>query len=289
MTIVALDFETANRSPASACAIGLAFVEDGAVTRRLYSLVRPPELVFDPGNIRVHGIRPTDVLDAPEFPDLWRDIEQEFGGALVLAHNASFDMRVLAATLAHYRLPQPCFDSFCTVSLARRLWPEEPSKRLSALAAKFGIGFRHHHAGEDAMACAEIALEGARQAGAACVNELADRLSLRKRVAAASARREGGIADRAMAARMGRPKIENVLRFRVSGSKGTPYDMVLRTDGRSDRKLFCSCPGAKFRAECRHMKSLLSGDYRAVMVGSEEEGRQLSTLLSASLRVFDAA
>ena len=139
------------------------------------------------------------------------------------------------------------------------------------------------------MACAEIALEGARQAGAACVNELADRLSLRKRVAAASARREGGLADRAMAARMGRPKIENVLRFRVSGSKGTPYDMVLRTDGRSDRKLFCSCPGAKFRAECRHMKSLLSGDYRAVMVGSEEEGRQLSTLLSASLRVFDAA
>ncbi len=29
MTVVALDFETASQSPDSACAIGLAFVEDG--------------------------------------------------------------------------------------------------------------------------------------------------------------------------------------------------------------------------------------------------------------------
>ncbi|GGD92204.1 hypothetical protein GCM10011390_08650 [Aureimonas endophytica] len=287
MTTVALDFETANRSPASACAIGLAFIEDGRVARRFYSLLRPPEIVFEPGHIRIHGIRPTDVVDAPDFPTLWRGLAGELEGALVLAHNAPFDLKVLSATLQHYRLAQPGFASLCTVSLARRLWPEEPSKRLSALAAKFGIGFSHHHAGEDAMACAEIALEGMRETGAASVADMAETLGLRRPVAAIAAAKAGGIAERALAARLGRPKLENILRFRVSGSKGTPYDMVLRTDGQGDRRLFCSCPGARFRAECRHMKALQAGDHSALLAGGGAEFRQLSALLSAAFGGFE--
>ena len=56
-TIVAIDFETANRSPASACAVGLAFIEDGEVRHRAYSLIRPRDMSFDPMNVRIHPKR----------------------------------------------------------------------------------------------------------------------------------------------------------------------------------------------------------------------------------------
>ena len=69
MKIAAIDFETANRNPASVCSVGISSYEDGAVEERYYSLIRPEEDVFyfDPWNIRIHGIRPRDVLDAPDF------------------------------------------------------------------------------------------------------------------------------------------------------------------------------------------------------------------------------
>ena len=49
MTVVALDFETANERRDSACAIGLAWIEGGRVVRRASRLIRPPELRFAPG------------------------------------------------------------------------------------------------------------------------------------------------------------------------------------------------------------------------------------------------
>ena len=39
---VALDFETADYQPDSACAVGLAKVRGGEVVDTLYSLIRPP-------------------------------------------------------------------------------------------------------------------------------------------------------------------------------------------------------------------------------------------------------
>lgn len=288
-TVVAIDFETANRLPASACAIGLAFIEDGEVTHRAYSLIRPRDMAFDPMNIRVHGIRPTDVLDAPEFPEIWEEFRDQIDGALVLAHNASFDVRVLGASLASYGLAGPAFRSFCTVSLARRLWPDEPSRRLSALAAKFAVRFTHHHAGEDAYACARIALEGVRETESIDVLDLAESMGLARPVPAVVAQRAGGIAARALAARNHPASRDDLLRFRVAGSKGTPYDILLRVDGKGERTLFCSCPGAKFRGDCRHTKALRAGDHRALLVGSPDEGRHLSSILSALLFVAEAA
>jgi len=41
-TFAAIDFETANYSPDSACAVGLVAVEGGRVVRREYHLIRPP-------------------------------------------------------------------------------------------------------------------------------------------------------------------------------------------------------------------------------------------------------
>lgn len=290
MTVVAIDFETANSDPASPCAIGLAFIEGAEITRRLYTLVRPPELAFDPGNIRVHGIRSQDVVDAPEFPDVWREIAPDLSGALLVAHNASFDMRVLGATLGHYGLAIPPMRSFCTVSMSRRLWPEMASRKLSALAHHFDIAFTHHHAGEDAYACAAIALEGVREAGRNTVEDLAEEMGLMRPVAARPARSGTGIAARAMRARTVRASAsEGTLRFLMRGSKGTAYDMSLRASSRSGPILQCSCPGSRFRPDCRHIRMVMTGDHADLMARNEEERQALSQLLSAAFRVQVAA
>lgn len=281
MTIVAIDFETANAARASACAIGLAYVENGVVTRRAYHLLRPPEMRFDAGNIRVHGIRPEDVRDAPEFPEIYETIRHELDGALMLAHNASFDLAVLGQTLAHYGLPRPALASLCTVQLARRLWPEAPDHKLSTLARRFGITFRHHHAGEDAYACAAIALEGVEKAEMRDIEHLSRFTSLRRSHAAEEAppaAKPGGIAARALEQQRRRPA-PPAGRFVVRGSTGTPYDVQLVSEG-GVPALRCSCTAGRFRNLCRHVKGLMAGDRRHVLSGDEAQLREVVALFS---------
>jgi len=175
---VAIDFETANEQRASACAIGLSWAEDGRVVRTEEYLIRPPELRFTPFTIAVHGIRPEDVAHRPEFPDLWDRLAPDLAGCLLLAHNASFDMSVLLATLKTYQLDIPEHDTLCTLVTARRVWPALPRHKLNHLAAELAIPLDHHRAGSDARACAEIALAAARQMEAADLAELVSLLGI---------------------------------------------------------------------------------------------------------------
>jgi DNA polymerase-3 subunit epsilon len=64
------------------------------------------------------------------------------------------------------------------VQLARRQWPGQGRYRLSAVAERLGIAFRHHDAGEDAFACAEIALAALRETGAPDLTTLAATMRL---------------------------------------------------------------------------------------------------------------
>ncbi|MGV3149236.1 hypothetical protein [Rothia sp. 11273D007AR] len=60
---VAVDFETANASRASACAVGLTVVRGGQVVETVSWLVKPHESVadFHPLNVSIHGITPAMV------------------------------------------------------------------------------------------------------------------------------------------------------------------------------------------------------------------------------------
>ena len=64
------------------------------------------------------------------------------------------------------------------LDIARRVWPELKSKALNKLAAYLGLTFTHHHAGEDARACAEIALAAADKVRALEVADLPSRLEV---------------------------------------------------------------------------------------------------------------
>jgi DNA polymerase-3 subunit epsilon len=164
---VAIDFETANPAPDSACAIGVVRAEGGVVVAREVRLIRPPSewFVFTP----IHGITWDDVRDAPDFAEVWRSLRPMLKGARFLAaHWAPFDRAVLAACCTRHGLRPPSLPFVCTVRLARAQWDIRPTK-LPDVCRRLGLDLRHHEALSDALACAGIVLraqgEGWRHTG----------------------------------------------------------------------------------------------------------------------------
>lgn len=175
---VAIDFETSNEQRDSACALGLAVVRDGEVTKTAAWLIRPPEMRFDWRCTRVHGIRARDVVDAPEFPDVWLEVSEYLGDGRLLAHNASFDMAVLRTMLAAYGLEAPELRYACTLAMSRRAWPDLPRHRLDTMCEHCGIELVHHDAASDARACAWLALRAAKQVGAPDVESAVEAMGI---------------------------------------------------------------------------------------------------------------
>ena len=158
----AIDFETANYSPDSACAVGLVVVKGRRIVRREHYLIRPPDRQFV--FTYLHGISWDDVRDAPTFAELWPKLRELIAGVDFLAsHNASFDRRVVYFCCETHRLPQPAHPFVCTVRLARTVWSVYPTK-LPDVCRHLKIPLTHHQADSDAEACARIVI-AARKAG----------------------------------------------------------------------------------------------------------------------------
>ena len=69
---VAIDFETADYGPDSACAVGMVRVEAMTVVHRETRLIQPPR----PGVLftHIHGITWEMVKDAARFVDVWNQL-----------------------------------------------------------------------------------------------------------------------------------------------------------------------------------------------------------------------
>jgi DNA polymerase-3 subunit epsilon len=156
--ITAIDFETANYRSHSAIAVGLAIIEDRKIVESCSFLIRPPESWFVPRFIEIHGIEPYHVENAPNFEELWPQIQRFFRDTTMLAHNAGFDRGVLEGTAAYYELALPKLDWLCTVQISRRRWPELERHKLNIVCDHLGIELNHHDAGSDALAAAKIYL-----------------------------------------------------------------------------------------------------------------------------------
>ena len=156
---VAIDFETANRSRHSACAVSVVRVDHGSITKTLTYLIKPPELYFE--FTHIHGISLSNVLDAPTFPEIYAEILNCIEGAhYIAAHNAPFDRSVLKALCLYWQLDLPVLDWRCTVKLARQKWELFPTK-LPDVCRHLGIHLKHHDATSDATACAQIVMMAA--------------------------------------------------------------------------------------------------------------------------------
>ncbi|WP_307044889.1 3'-5' exonuclease [Agromyces ramosus] len=161
----AIDFETANSSPASACSIGLVKVRDGRVVDRVHHYIRPPfpHDEFSEWNVRIHGITREMVTDAAGWAVHLPTLREFAGDDLLVAHNAGFDVGVIAKTSEAVGLAVPDFQYLCSLQVARRTYHLD-SYRLPVAAMAAGFeGFSHHDALADAEACAAIIVHAARR------------------------------------------------------------------------------------------------------------------------------
>lgn len=152
------DVETPNSNNDKICSISLTYIVDSEIVGS-YSTYINPETHFNEKNIQIHGITQEMIINSPTFNIVWNDIKNDFINTIVVAHNATFDLSVLAKTLRAYNLPLPNINYICTCNLARSLNTGAENNKLNTLCEKFDIDlFCHHDAECDSQACAELFL-----------------------------------------------------------------------------------------------------------------------------------
>lgn len=174
MDFVAIDFETASSRYTSLCSMGICTVRNNLITERKEIFIKPVPFEFRDFNIRIHGITPEAVMYKPSFDKYWPMIRPYLDGRTVIAHNTAFDITALCATLDYYRIPYPVCNYMCTVKLSQKAYPELKSHRLNNLCEALGISFSHHHAYDDAYACAMVLLRILEDYGLDSAAELAE-------------------------------------------------------------------------------------------------------------------
>ena len=166
LTFKAIDVETANADLASICQIGIVRVRDGEIKCQL-SLLINPEQVFNPSNVRIHGIDEARVIESVTLPEVEGRLRRLLQGQTLASHTP-FDRFALDGALIRYEL-EPIRAIWLDSSMvARRAWPERYGRRrrsLASIAGDLGVAFRHHDAVEDARAAAEIVLRACRHTG----------------------------------------------------------------------------------------------------------------------------
>lgn len=152
-----IDFETTGLLPEyhhRAVEVAVVHVApDGAVTGQWDTLINPRR---DLGPQRIHGISAKDVLGAPIFEEVAAQLIELLSGRVIVAHNASFDLRFLDAELDRlgYWRGDP-WVSLCTMLMARRHLGGGLS--LADCCDAFGIPLDGaHRASVDAFATARL-------------------------------------------------------------------------------------------------------------------------------------
>ena len=158
MRVLAIDFETANAAPESACSIGYCLMDSGEILENDEILIKPHPRYgfFSYHNIEIHHITPKMVQNCESWPYVFCDITRLFDDSVVLAHNAGFDITVLRSLNRLYDIDMPDFLYLDTVGISRCLFPQLPNHKLNTVCDYLGLEFEHHRAKDDSMGCIAI-------------------------------------------------------------------------------------------------------------------------------------
>ncbi|HKX87245.1 MAG TPA: exonuclease domain-containing protein [Flavobacterium sp.] len=125
------------------------------VVDQFISLVNP-EIPIQPFVVKLTGINNAMLRSAPKFFEVAKRIIEITEGCTIVAHNASFDYRILRTEFRrlgfHFQKP-----TLCTVELSKKLIPDQPSYSLGKLVRGLGIPVAdRHRANGDAMATVKL-------------------------------------------------------------------------------------------------------------------------------------
>lgn len=159
MRIVALDFETANNSCASACALGIAIYEEGELVDNFEWYLKPANRYNYFTNTSIHGISKEDVENEEEFVFYYEELKDILKDSVIVAHNALFDIGVLNAVCDVYGLDHFKNDYIDTVTISRKVYPELYNHKLNTVCDYLHIDLSHHNGKSDANGCLMILLK----------------------------------------------------------------------------------------------------------------------------------
>ena len=156
-TYVVIDVETTGGKGENhrVTEIGAVKVRGDQVVDRFRTLLNPQRTI-PPGIVRLTGITPAMVEDAPSFADIADQLEHFIEDSIFVAHNVEFDYGFIAREFARlgrdFRRPR-----LCTCASMRRLHPGLESYSLASLCRHFDIPLQQHHRALcDAEAAAEL-------------------------------------------------------------------------------------------------------------------------------------
>ncbi|HON19268.1 MAG TPA: exonuclease domain-containing protein, partial [Salinivirgaceae bacterium] len=103
---------------------------------------------------------PKDTLNAPSFADVFPDIASRLHFNRIVAHNESFDRRVLKQSMEYYGLGDNRVNVDIPWECTMKIYRKKGFRpyRLNACCSALDIELNHHDALSDALGCAKLYL-----------------------------------------------------------------------------------------------------------------------------------
>lgn len=138
--LIFLDTETTGMSSVQdrIVEIGAVEVEGVVETGRVYHRYVNPMRPVDPEAVEVHGLTDEFLSDKPIFAEIAEEFCDFVRGAVLVAHNAAFDLGFLEAELRRCGLVPTWSETIDTLKTARLKFPGSPAS-LDALCNRFGV------------------------------------------------------------------------------------------------------------------------------------------------------
>lgn len=115
-----------------------------------------PEKEIQPFVVQLTGINSKMLRNAPKFHEVAKRIVEITRDAVLVAHNSSFDYRVLRNEFARLGYPFEV-PTLCTVELSKKLIPDQETYSLGKLCRAIGIPISdRHRANGDAIAALKL-------------------------------------------------------------------------------------------------------------------------------------
>ncbi|MTT31804.1 hypothetical protein GMB86_07245 [Terrilactibacillus sp. BCM23-1] len=155
---IVIDFETTGLSHKSCEIIQMAAIKyiDGEESERFVTLVQPFGSISS-HITRITGISNEDVATAPLIDEVLPAFVQFLEDHVIIAHNASFDMKFLLHNAYHLGLDQLENHVIDTVQLARKHMKDVRNHKLETLKIALGLSnMISHRADTDCMVTAEV-------------------------------------------------------------------------------------------------------------------------------------
>ena len=157
MKYAVIDIETTggNFNEEGITEVAIHLFDGRDVTDSFISLINP-EKEIQPFVVQLTGINNKMLRNAPKFHEVAKRIVEITEGSILVAHNASFDYRVLKNEFSRlgYNLELP---TLCTVELSKKLIPDQETYSLGKLCRAIGIPVNdRHRANGDALAALKL-------------------------------------------------------------------------------------------------------------------------------------